>query len=437
MKFISIGTEEIDDIAFQQESDIIDVKEDSNYLGIFNEFDKNTIFEKDTDDLIDAFDTVVSLETIQETLESSNEAMSIHTYKSLVTTVETLSKKYITNKPNFIALEEFGSKNHSKEISLEFLSSIRGIVKSIWDFIINLIEKIIKFFKETIFGFKKKNDSLQDEAETALTNIQKEPEITTDKFFTSVKIQTYLSVNGKVPEAHQLLQTMRDYYERQYSPYSLAFDLLETVASKHLLSALNNVNKDGGGFKEGVDSAQSVICTSNIGKPSHSNIEMPLEPGYALYEAPIVFGDLAIYRPGVTMTGGKLSETSIPVVVNKNAKYLNKPLETTQELPYLSKADRLAIAKAVVNHCQNVNKNLVKQNSNLQALENIRKKVITIRDNNKPDTRSNRRANVMFKVLKVYLKYRKDMLTCILETDKRIGDSFMYYVNKTPGINSN
>ena len=28
MKFISIGTEEIDDIAFQQESDIIDVKED-------------------------------------------------------------------------------------------------------------------------------------------------------------------------------------------------------------------------------------------------------------------------------------------------------------------------------------------------------------------------------------------------------------------------
>ena len=399
--------------------------------------------ETEENNISQAFHAADALENIAAAVEGCESGLSPAAGRALMVAVEHISKLRIGSmeKTKLPCFEEFSTKKHQKETSLESLEAIKKIGTHIWEMIIRAIDRLVEMFKNYFFGqityskaIEKEADSLGKAAKEAKAKPKHVPENNEPtatvgnvaRMIRSKRIFTVLNINGKVPAPEQLVQEVKNHFVLM-SKYDYAFNMVESTVLKCLSAALREIHKDGDQFQEAISTCQSEICTNNIGRKMQDQRSFgELDQGYAIYEAPLIFGGKAFYRTGIT-SGVTISEDKIRFFISDaTGAKTDFEIEPIEEL---SDDQCIHLAALTKERVERLNKTLYRRDKNTQLIESMKKDILRIRDNKSSNERSARRARVFFHVLNMYFKYRETMSGRMVAYDQKVCNAILSYVS--------
>ncbi len=399
---------------------------------------------KEQNHIEQALQTVTTLDGITAVMEEMGDGMSPAAGRALMIAVEHLCSTYSLQhgKIRLPAFEEFSTKRHRKETALESMAVINEYVGKIWEIIVNAFNAIITFFKKIFNKQTKVNKELIKEAEDIQKEVRegkKEPAATASTPATVVapaepkeltvssrSVYSTLQINGKVPEGKALVQEMHNHFKLM-KQFDYAFSLTEGTILKLLNSAIKSIHKDGPGFQEAINACQSEFCTNNIGRiAADQHAAGDLDHGYALYEAPLIFGGKSVYRTGIIGTASLTGDSIRFFIADSHGAKREFEIEPMPVLTFDIINELTASTKErVVSLVRIMNQ----RDQNCDALDKIKHDIIKIRDNKNNAERSARRAKVLFHVINVYFEYREVISSRLLHQDQKVCKALLAYVS--------
>ena len=442
-----------------QEDDILSSSESSHEPALepYTPESEEAHLEKEQNHIDQALQTVVTLDGITSVMESMADGFSPSAGKALMLAVEHLCSRYTVQhgKIKLPAFEEFSTKNHRKETALESLEVIKEYAFKIWDMIVKAFDAIVAFFKRIFNRQTKVNEELIKEVDTIQKDVRKSQSTNTqtnshtntpansnthsatnthtnslakEKTVSSMVVFSALQINGKVPAGSVLVQEVNNHFKLM-KQFDYAFSLTEGKVLKLLSIALKEIHKDGEAFQNAINEYKSEISTNNIGRIARDqHAAGDLEPGFSLYEAPLIFGGKSVYRTGITSAVPLTNDSIRFFIANSFGASTDYEIEPMPLLPGDAISEITASTKTrVLSLCRI----LEQREQNNDMLEKIKRNILQIRENKSNRERSARRAKVLFHVINIYFKYREVMSGRLLNHDQKVCKALLSYVNSS------
>ena len=436
-----------------QEDDILSSSESSHEPALepYTPESEEAHLEKEQNHIDQALQTVVTLDGITSVMESMADGFSPSAGKALMLAVEHLCSRYTIQhgKIKLPAFEEFSTKNHRKETALESLEVIKEYAFKIWDMIVKAFDSIVAFFKKIFNRQTKVNEELIKEVDTIQKEVHKSQSTNThtntpanthtstkrqtislakEKTVSSMVVFSALQINGKVPEGSVLVQEVNNHFKLM-KQFDYAFSLTEGKVLKLLSIALKEIHKDGEAFQNAINEYKSEISTNNIGRIARDqHAAGDLEPGFSLYEAPLIFGGKSVYRTGITSAVPLTNDSIRFFIANSFGASTDYEIEPMPLLP----GDAISeITDSTKTRVLSLSRILEQREQNNDMLEKIKRNILQIRENKSNRERSARRAKVLFHVINIYFKYREVMSGRLLNHDQKVCKALLSYVNSS------
>lgn len=438
-----------------QEDDILSSSESSHEPALepYTPESEEAHLEKEQNHIDQALQTVVTLDGITSVMESMADGFSPSAGKALMLAVEHLCSRYTVQhgKIKLPAFEEFSTKNHRKETALESLEVIKEYASKIWDMIVKAFDAIVAFFKKIFNRQTKVNEELIKEVDTIQKDVRESQSthssanththsstntstntqtnsLAKEKTVSSMVVFSALQINGKVPEGSVLVQEVNNHFKLM-KQFDYAFSLTEGKVLKLLSIALKEIHKDGEAFQNAINEYKSEISTNNIGRIARDqHAAGDLEPGFSLYEAPLIFGGKSVYRTGITSAVPLTNDSIRFFIANSFGASTDYEIVPMPLLPGDAISEITASTKTRVLSLSRI---LEQREQNNDALEKIKRNILQIRDNKSNRERSARRAKVLFHVINIYFKYREVMSGRLLNHDQKVCKALLSYVSSS------